>query len=405
MNVPLLSIMKDLLSSGYRVTRETLRVFSDALDNDPNSQIPPCADSISPEWLTSVMQVHAQDVRVESVEPVSEHFGTTTHVRISVTYNRAGEEAGLPKSFFLKLRPREVATRIFVSLMNLPQAETKFYNDISPQIASLVPKVYYARAKDRGSRFVILMEDLDAGNYYTKDVTNPCTLEEARMVVRSLGQIHGRFWNSPRFKEDLDWLLIYENDPNIRLNRLMRKMAFRRVISNFDDVIPDQLKQSCGFIDESYDFLETYWSNPPHTLLHGDPHLGNLYFGKQGVGFFDWQVVRRGQGMRDVAYFIIQSLATDLRRGHEKALIQLYLDSLAASGVSGPTFEKAWEQYRLHAFYAWIAVVITAAAGSSLQSEAIGRTGLKCVGTALIDLDSIGILKSVREIGNRSGLK
>jgi len=396
MNVSRFNFLKDLLGSGYRVTRETLRVFSDALDKGPNSRIPPCAGAISAEWLASVMQAHAPGVRVESVEPVSEHFGTTTHVRISVTYDRAGEEADLPKLFFLKLRPQEVGTRIFVSLMNLPQAETKFYNDISPRIASLVPKVYYARAKNRGSRFVILMEDLDAGNYYTKDVTNPCTLEEARMVVRSLGQIHGRFWNSPRFKEDLDWLLIYENDPNIRLNRLMRQMAFQRVISKFGDIIPEQLKESCGFIHENYDFLEKYWSNPPHTLLHGDPHLGNLYFGKQdGVGFLDWQVVRRGQGMRDVAYFIIQSLATDLRREHEKVLIQLYLDSLAASGASGPTFEKAWEQYRLHAFYAWIAVVITAAAGSSFQPEAIGRTGLKCVGTALIDLDSIGALKSM----------
>jgi hypothetical protein len=100
MNVSFFHFMRDLLGSGYRVTRETLRVFSDALDKGPNSRIPPCADSISPEWLTSVMQVHAPGVRVKSVEPVSEHFGTTTHVRISVTYNRGGEEAGLPKLFF-----------------------------------------------------------------------------------------------------------------------------------------------------------------------------------------------------------------------------------------------------------------------------------------------------------------
>ena len=59
------------------------------------------------------------------------------------------------------------------------------------------------------------------------------------------------------------------------------------------------------------------------------------------------------------------------------ACFQLNIKSLAESGVSGPTFETAWEQYRLHAFYAWIAIVITAAAGSSLQPEAIGRTGLK----------------------------
>jgi hypothetical protein len=87
---------------------------------------------------------------------------------------------------------------------------------------------------------------------------------------------------------------------------------------------------------------------------------------------------------------------TDLRRENEKALIQLYLDSLAENGVSTPpNFNTAWEQYRLHAFYAWISVVITAAAGSSFQSEGIVHKGLKRVGTTLVDLDSIGALKAV----------
>ncbi len=173
-------------------------------------------------------------------------------------------------------------------------------------------------------------------------------------------------------------------------------MAFQRVISDFHDIIPDQISESCSFIHENDDLLETYWSEPPHTLLRGDPHLCNLDFSEQGVGFFDWQVVRRGQGMRDVAYFMVGSVATDLRREHEKELIQIYLDSLAENGASSPpTFEKAWEQYRLHALYAWLSVVLTAAAGSSFQSEGIVRAGLKRVGTALVDLDSIGSVKAV----------
>jgi len=388
--------MKDFIITGYRVAKEIMRVCSDALVKNQNNLIPACAASITPEWLTHVMKVHVPDIQVKSVTPVSEHSGTTTHVRISVAYNGAAKNAGLPKSFFLKLEPRQMATRIFVSLMNLPQTETRFYNEISSRVAPLVPKVYYARAKDRGSRFVILMEDLDAGNYRTKDVTKPCTLEEARIVMESLARIHSRFWDSPRFREDLAWLLTYDKDPNIHLGRLMRKMAFQRVIPRFRDIIPDQISKSCDFVHENYELLENYWSEPPHTLVHSDTHVGNLYFSEQGVGFLDWQVVRRGQGMRDVTYFMIESMGTDLRREQEKALIQHYLDSLAANGASSPpTFEKAWEQYRLHTLYAWIAVVITAAAGSSFQSEYIVRAGLKRTGTALVDLDSIGVLNAI----------
>jgi hypothetical protein len=52
----------------------------------------------------------------------------------------------------------------------------------------------------------------------------------------------------------------------------------------------------------------------------------------------------------------------------------------------------AWEQYRLHALYAWIAAVVTAAA-ATLQGEAIVRAGLERSSAAVMDLDSLGALR------------
>ncbi len=38
-------------------------------------------------------------------------------------------------------------------------------------------------------------------------------------------------------------------------------------------------------------------------------------------------------GLYDVAYFMCQSIDSDVRHGHDESLIQLYVDTLSANGV------------------------------------------------------------------------
>lgn len=386
--------MMDIPISAFRILREVSWVITDNLTGRRDSKLPCSISAITPEWLTDVLQAHAKGVQVKTVERLGEVSGTTTHARIALTYNEIGTKAGFPSSMFLKLPPREFATKVFVSLFDLARNETRFYNEISPEIQSLVPKAYYSKSKDRGPGFILLFEDLDAGGYHFKDVTSRCTPDDAEMVIRTLGKIHGKYWESPRLKGDLAWLPTYWKDKNVRLNRLMRKWALKRTIAKFGDIIPDSVKESGNYINERYDDLENYWAQPPQTFIHGDSHVGNMYFSDQGMGFLDWQVVRQGQGMRDVSYFLVASLPTEVRRAHERDLIRLYLDCLAGMGISDLDFEKAWEQHRLHAFYTWIAQIVTAAAGT-LQLEPIVRAGLKRTGTAIVDLDSLGTLRDL----------
>ncbi|NQT74076.1 MAG: phosphotransferase [Chloroflexi bacterium] len=386
--------MLDTIISSFRITREITQVIFDNLNRWHDDTIPPSVAAITPAWLTDVLQAHVEGVQVKSVEPLSEVSGTTTHARIALTYNEVGEKSDFPSSMFLKLPPREFATKVFVSLFNLARNETRFYNEISPEIQSLVPKAYYAKSKVRGPGFILLFEDLNAGGYHFKDVTSRCTPDDAEMVIRVLGKIHGKYWESPRLTGDLAWLPTYRKDKNVRLNRLMRKWALKRTLAKFGDIIPDPVKESGNYINQKYDDLEEYWAQPPQTFIHGDSHVGNMYFSDHDMGFLDWQVVRQGQGMRDVSYFMVASLPTEVRRAHERDLIRLYLDCLAGMGISDLNFEQAWEQHRLHAFYTWIAQIVTAAAGT-LQSEPIVRAGLKRTGTAIVDLDSLGALRDL----------
>ncbi len=281
-----------------------------------------------------------------------------------------------------------------MSLFDLARNEARFYNEISPEIQSLVPKAYYAKSNDRGAKFILVFEDLEERGYQFNDVTSRCTADKAKLVMKALGEIHGKYWESPRLRDDLSWLPTYRKDRNVRLNRLMRNLALKRTLAKFGDIIPDAVKESGHYINQRYDDLEEYWAKPPQTFIHGDSHVENMYFRDQSIGLLDWQVVRQGQGMRDVSYFMVASVPTEIRRAHERELIQLYLDCLAEVGVSDLDFEQAWEQYRLHTFYTWIAQIVTAAAGT-LQLEPIVRAGLTRTATAIVDLDSLSALRTL----------
>ena len=57
--------------------------------------------------------------------------------------------------------------------------------------------------------------------------------------------------------------------------------------------------------------------------------------------------------MADVALMLAQSTRTEVRRSHERALIDRYLHGLSAQGITGYTPEQAWSDYQLAILYNW----------------------------------------------------
>jgi len=219
------------------------------------------------------------------------------------------------------------------------------------------------------------------------DAAQALTLEDARRTVEALARLHTALWNSARFATDLAWLA-HRTPRRMRLERCISALGIAAAVRRFPDLMPSAVREAAPAIVRARDRLEATWSAPPRTLIHGDAHAGNLYFEGPAVGFLDWQVVQAGQGLRDVTYFLATSLPTALRRAHQKELLEFYRTTLAASGVTPPTAEATWAQYRVHSLYAWIATAVTAAA-ATLQAAAIARAGLARTSVALLDLDAL----------------
>jgi hypothetical protein len=293
---------------------------------------------------------------------------------------------------FVKLAPPDLRTRLFVGLLGLGRGEVAFYRTARRGLPVRAPQVYFAAAARRGTRFVLLLEDLVASGCRFTDITSPSDPARARAVMQALAKLHAAFWESPRLHRDLDWSRGSPQAPVFRIGRFLSVVSLRPAFERFGELVPEKLRAAAGFVSEQRLALEALWARPPLTLIHGDAHLGNLFFDGPEVGFLDWQVAQRGQGLRDVTYFLTNSLSVETRRAHGEDLIRVYLAALAEAGGPPVPFSLAWEQHRLHALYTWISCIVTAAA-ATLQREDVVRAGLERSSAAVMDLDSLGALR------------
>lgn len=71
----------------------------------------------------------------------------------------------------------------------------------------------------------------------------------------------------------------------------------------------------------------------PRTLVHHDCHPGNIFWNKSESGLLDWQLVRIGDGIGDVAYFLSTALAPEIRRANEIGILGKYLQVLQDQGI------------------------------------------------------------------------
>jgi hypothetical protein len=363
--------------------------LGNARDDTPRS-----SNAVTPAWLTEVLQTDFPGTRVRAAERIDGHSGTTDRVRLALSYEKIGNGEEPPASVFCKFAPAAHSNRLFVNLMELGKTEIRCYQEILPGAPIETPRCHHASSRGTAQRFALVMEDLGASNVRFTDSSQPLTADDARLVVRELARLHAAFWESPRFAHDLAWLKSYPDNPNWPIERLVSALALPRGVRKFPELVPDQLRGAAERIIAGRDRLEAVWASGPQTLVHGDSHVGNLYFPAGTVGFLDWQVVRRGQGMRDVSYFLTNSLPTEIRRSHQRDLIGHYLKELQEHGISGPDPAEAWEQYRLHALYTWIAAVFTAA-GANFQAEPIARAAVARCCAALVDLDSLAALDAL----------
>ncbi|HEV3131987.1 MAG TPA: phosphotransferase [Acidimicrobiales bacterium] len=373
-----------LLAPVAQMGLEVGRVVADRLDR--RSPVPRTIAAVDGAYLSRLLGVEVTGVRAVDVTA-----GTTDRARLLLD----SPGAGVPESVFVKIAPTKTVTRIFTNLSNLGRSELGFYRDVSPGLDIETPAAVALDDDPRTKRFAIVIEDLTARGARFTDTVGGVTLPEAETVVDTLARLHGAFWESLRFADPgaggLAWVTTNSGDPQLPIIQKALVAAGRKVAKDHLEYVPREGVKILARYLAVADELDA----GPHTLLHGDPHPGNVYFIDASPssgdalrgGLFDWQVLRRGNGTRDLTYFLVLGLETDQRRQHGEALLARYRDGLARAG--GPTLDpdRQWLDVRKMAAYAYASAVF-AAAFAGLQAEPVTTSGLAKSSAALNDLDT-----------------
>ena len=321
---------------------------------------------------------------VESVSVLGGDAGTSARARLALTGD------GVPASVFVKMPAETVAIRLIGELGRLGHTEVRFYDQLAPHITG-VPACFGSDFDPLTGRFVLVLEDLAAGAPCEfPDTLHPLTADGASSVVECLARLHATFWDRLPARSEaglLGWIYSPSEDDSSLLTSLMLAASARR-LSDQTDIPVDTGR----YINENYRSVAQLIDNPPHTVMHGDAHPGNVYFRDGQAGLLDWQAVRRGHPSRELAYTLITSMTTEQRRVSERDLLDHYLDTLLSAG--GPELDRAelWDRYRQSALYAYVAPLITAGMGG-MQNDAIAVEGLRRGVAALDDLDTVALLQ------------
>jgi hypothetical protein len=230
------------------------------------------------------------------------------------------KDAPGPTSLFIKSSPPDFGSALFGILFNLGGNELSFYKNIRRDVDVKSPDVIYCEGNS--NVYVMLLEDLTDKGCKFRDLASKCTFEDATSIVTTYARLHAAFWESERFNADLAWVKRFETDRNFRLLNLVRQLSVPISYKKYGHALTNRVLEVIPHLMDNYLLLERQWAQGPRTLLHGDAHLGNMYFQDGEAGLLDWQVTQFGQGMRDVSYFMVNSLPEAVRLAHQEELIK-----------------------------------------------------------------------------------
>ncbi|MGE2718731.1 phosphotransferase family protein [Mycolicibacterium celeriflavum] len=343
--------------------------------------IPGSVEELTAGWFSAVC-----DAPIRAVEVLDAHSGTTGRARVALS-----STADVPATVFVKLQPFAPEQREFLKQIGLGVAEARLYAHAGADLPVRAPHVWHADYDEADGSFIMVLEDLQVSGCRFPTPSDDDIVDVAASLVDELAALHACFRS-----RDLGWLRTPTGMQNKPQNAEIAAKRARFIVSALDQ-FADEMPPAFGRIGELYAArsldIVALFNEGDRTLIHGDTHSGNLFVDGTRTGFFDWAVAGRAPGVRDVAYFMCNSLPVEARRAEERRLLDRYRAGLARHGVALEE-SVAHEQYRLFSVYSWIAAASTAAMGSQWQPIEVSRAAMVSTTQAIEDLDVVGLLES-----------
>lgn len=316
----------------------------------PTAGMPWDPHEFTTEMLNELIAPWHPDIRIEKMTVIdNKAYGdgmvsTAARAVLGVEY-ADGAPAGLPPRIILKL-----GRSPDFQIGPLYQNEVRFYNVLRPELTDIeAPFSLGGAYEPESQQFALLLEDLTLRDARFPNVLETISLEQLRAMLDTLARVHARYWQSERFAGDLAFLETHCEGPLAHFMHEFVPIAIQEEIDNenFKQELVARLRTSGDELRQGVAKLHRHQQTLPHTLLHGDTHIGNTFLlPGDNAGLLDWQLTVRGHHMHDVSYLVTTSLPIGQRREHERELLTYYLDRLGAHGVADvPGFDESWTEF------------------------------------------------------------
>jgi aminoglycoside phosphotransferase (APT) family kinase protein len=283
--------------------------------------------------------------------------------------------AGMPETLFLKLPGEALGTRLFCNAIRVWELECDFFRAFAQDFPLRLPRVYAVAT--RRSRFALLQENLGADAsvrlFTNRDMLDGVPLALVRRCLAALAAMHARY-------HGLDAAAREQRLPLARHPFLSPAMSAISQVINVAAIAPCRRKAPQLFTParaaefrgamRRWHELQACWYEGPLTLVHGDSHIGNFFGDGERMGMLDFQAPHWSKGMRDVQYFLINSLPADTLAQHEQELIAYYVDELRAHGVA-LSADEAQQQYRAFSFQTLMTIVTSLGLGPLTENDGL----------------------------------
>lgn len=313
------------------------------------SGFPAHPDDITNDWWQAVLGRVPEAWRWQPIG--------TGQVGDSVRFTLDFGAGAAPLTLAGKFAAADPTSRGTAAMLGLYAKEVRFYRDLAPQLPIRTPEALFAEIAEDGASFCLLFEDLGparGGNQIAG-----CTIEDARAAIVQAAALHAPSWNNPVIL-DADWL-----QPDLSAAAQV-KALYPQAQAVFRERYTGLLEpEYMALCEELADVTaRTDRVAEKTSLVHGDFRLDNVLFdikgGAESVAVLDWQTLTIGNGLTDIGYFLGCGIGDDLRRAHERELLELYCAEMTARGVP-LTVDAIWRDYVVGALHGVSTAVFSAA--------------------------------------------
>lgn len=304
--------------------------------------------ALTPARLTNLLRQRGmlQQGVVEQIELLHKHVTwVSERCQLAIQYSADAVGPRLPQQLFLRL-----CNPTFAANSN---HSTVFYQKLVPLMAeNWTGKWPFAECLEavwspEQQRDHLLLLDLAETHFTVEDYVPP-SAQQAEGLIDCFAALHAFWWQHPKLATfsplltgaALDRL---EADYQTHLVRLATSEQ-----NNLSATELDLVRQALTHWPQRR--RERVLAGQGVTLVHRDPHPGNLFYPRNPVThtfkLIDWQSWRADPGTDDLAYLIAFHWPTATRQTYEAPLLRRYHSRLVELGVQEYTWEDFTYDYR-----------------------------------------------------------